>query len=429
MSISTESLAAAAETLLASCLANPKSPDGEALETLLVAIASRDGEVATAAARLFIGRVVEGLSDRFEPALVDCYVDLFSQAVARCHPLWSSDYLTQRYQQLSQGHSPASALPVDEVFVLSRITLGADIAITSVFLDAVSKRYPQARVWLVGSAKNHELFSGRVRHWPFDYPRGGTLRERIQCVDELVGLGEEPGAVLIDPDSRISQLGLLPLLPSDRTLFFESRAADPDSPRSLSDIASSFCFLRLAVPDARPFLALPESLREEARHDREALTAAPVTISLGVGGNPAKRLDTAFEASLLRTIAETGRPLWIDAGAGGAEAEWVRAAIDQAGLAQGQVQVLDGSFAKFCAYIAESAFYVGYDSAGQHAAAALGIPGFTFFRGFVNERMMQRWTPRGPQQSVFPLSSETSPQDALHALASALQRLANPHNA
>jgi ADP-heptose:LPS heptosyltransferase len=39
--------------------------------------------------------------------------------------------------------------------------------------------------------------------------------------------------------------------------------------------------------------------------------------------------------------------------------------------------------------------YFGYDSAGQHAAAALGIPLVTVFQGFVNERFLQRWTPAG----------------------------------
>jgi ADP-heptose:LPS heptosyltransferase len=43
--------------------------------------------------------------------------------------------------------------------------------------------------------------------------------------------------------------------------------------------------------------------------------------------------------------------------------------------------------------IAASRLYVGYDSAGQHVAAALGVPLISVFAGAANERMRARWTP------------------------------------
>ena len=45
--------------------------------------------------------------------------------------------------------------------------------------------------------------------------------------------------------------------------------------------------------------------------------------------------------------------------------------------------------------IANSDLYVGYDSAGQHAAAALGIPLISIFAGAVNDRFFERWRPDG----------------------------------
>jgi ADP-heptose:LPS heptosyltransferase len=39
---------------------------------------------------------------------------------------------------------------------------------------------------------------------------------------------------------------------------------------------------------------------------------------------------------------------------------------------------------------------VGYDSAGQHVAAALDVPLVSVFGGFSCERMLQRWMPDGP---------------------------------
>jgi ADP-heptose:LPS heptosyltransferase len=423
VSINTQDLESAAEQLLASCLQDPGNLDSRALYALLSAVTSNSREIASAATRLLIGKVVENLCDRFEPSLVDCYVRIFTQAVAACQPLWSASFLQKRYQQIRFGSLSFSTLDVREVFVLSRITLGADIAITSVFLDAAAKRWPAARIWLVGPEKNHELFSGKVRHWPFAYPRQSPLTERISLATELGDLAEEPGALLIDPDSRISQLGLVPIAPASRTFFFESRTADAESSRSLSSIASSHCFLRMGVPDAVPFLALPEALLRTAEATRQQYASAPITVSFGVGGNLSKRLDTEFEAATLRALAETGRPLWIDAGAGGTEADWVQAAVHAAALPEGQVHILRGSFAEFCAHISQSAMYVGYDSAGQHAAAALGIPSVTFFRGYVNERMLQRWTPRNEHAQVVPLNEIETPAETLQALRQALTRL------
>ncbi|MCU0226567.1 MAG: hypothetical protein MUF01_02920 [Bryobacterales bacterium] len=413
-------LEAAAQRLRASCLAEPGQPDAAALSLLVKACASHDEDVATSATKLLIGAVVEDLSDRFQPPLVDCYVSLFTQVLAACQPVWSADFLRNRYQQLRAASPPLSALAIEQVFVLSRITLGADIAITSVFLDAIRKRYAQARLWLVGPAKNHELFAGdpTITHWPLDYPRGGSLRQRIAVSEQLSGLCDQPGTLIVDPDSRITQLGLLPIAPSTRTLFFESRTADPDSPRTLSEIASGFCFLRLAVPDAAPFLALSPHLDQTARVHRAQCPHAPITVSLGVGGNVAKRVGDGFESALLRQLASTGRPLWLDAGAGGAEAAWVRAAA--ASLPSARVRILDGSFASFCAHIAHSALYVGYDSAGQHAASALGVPGVTFFRGAVNERMLARWTPRGPHSHVIPVASGSPDSTLLDSLGAHL---------
>lgn len=421
----TGKLEAAAEQLLASCLAKPGDLDREALRILVEACASHHEALAAAAAKALIGRVVEDLSDRFEPGLVECYVTLFTEALAACQPVWSAEFLRNRYQQVRSGALSLSTTPVTQVYVLSRITLGADIAITSVFLDAASKRFPDAEIWLVCPAKNYELFAGsqRIRHWPLDYPRGGTLRQRIAVAEQLAGLCDEAGTLVIDPDSRITQLGLLPVAPSSRTLFFESRTADHDSPRSLTEIASSFCFLRLAIPDAAPFLALPSEHLEAARTRRQGEAQAPITVSLGVGGNLAKRVGRAFESALLRELAATGRPLWIDAGAGGAEAAWVREAIDGAALPAEQVHVLEGSFAWFCAHIAESALYVGYDSAGQHAASALGVPGITLFRGYVNQRMLARWTPRGPRSHVLPVGADLSQTALLGDLRRLLREL------
>jgi ADP-heptose:LPS heptosyltransferase len=55
-----------------------------------------------------------------------------------------------------------------------------------------------------------------------------------------------------------------------------------------------------------------------------------------------------------------------------------------------------GGIGRFAALIAESTAYIGYDSAGQHIAAALGVPTIDIFTGFTSPRMPERWSPHGP---------------------------------
>src|SRR6185295_11007957 len=91
-----------------------------------------------------------------------------------------------------------------------------------------------------------------------------------------------------------------------------------------------------------------------------------IAISLGVGENPAKRLPDPFEPELLKLLGAR-LPLVIDRGAGGEERARVERAVDAAFVAP---IYWDGSFAGFAGIISGASLYVGYDSAGQHAAAA-----------------------------------------------------------
>ena len=61
----------------------------------------------------------------------------------------------------------------------------------------------------------------------------------------------------------------------------------------------------------------------------------------------------------------------------------------------------EGSFAGFAQIIAGSRLYVGYDSAGQHVAAACGVPLISIFAGFPAPRMFDRWRPSGPYATVI----------------------------
>ena len=366
---------AIAEELLAQCLA------GNPPENLPRAL------FLEPCGQALFGIWVEGLADRFEPSLCEVYVRLFAQALAHADPAMDARGLVARYERVRQPR-PASGNP-RHIFVLSRVTLGADVAVTSVLLAAARTRFPDAHLMFVGPRKNYEMFAADpdIHHVPIEYRRG-SLGERFAAGAELRGLLGAPDSLVIDPDTRFTQLGLLPVCGEESYHFFESRAYGGASDCSLPELAAAWAHETFGVKDAKPFVALPPVPWQES----------PIAISFGVGENPAKRIADPFEQELLTLLAKTGTCLAIDTGAGGAEAERVRNAVERSGVT---ATLWEGSFAGFASLIAGSRLYVGYDSAGQHVAAACGVPLISIFAGFPSPRMFARWRPTGAGAAVI----------------------------
>jgi hypothetical protein len=342
------------------------------------------------------GILVEGLADRFEPRLCDVYARLFSQAVAQVAENVDPALLMARYQRVRRPR-PVLGDP-HRVFVLSRVTLGADVAVTSVLLAAAKQRFPHAEIVFVGPRKNYELFAGdpRLRHADLAYLRGG-LRQRLAVWDPLEALLAAPGSVVIDPDSRLTQLGLLPVCPEEFDHLFESRGYGGETDRPLPDLAAAWAEETFGVSGAKPYVALDRRSAGDGTSDAD-LVAGSCAVSLGIGENPAKRIPDPFEERLLALLAAGGAPLVIDKGAGGEEAARVDRAVGRSGV---KAAFWEGSFAGFAAIIAASRLYVGYDSAGQHVAAACGVPLVSIFAGFPAPRMFQRWRPTGERATVI----------------------------
>jgi ADP-heptose:LPS heptosyltransferase len=357
------------------------------------------------------GILVEGLADRFEPALCEVYARLFSRAVARVVEGVDAASLAARYGRVRVPR-PVAGDP-RRVFVLSRVTLGADVAVTSVLLAAAKRHFPDAEVVFVGPRKNYELFAGdaRVAHVEVAYQRGG-LRQRLAVWEDLKRILDVPGAVVIDPDSRLTQLGLLPVCAEERFHLFDSRAYGGASARPLPELAAAWAIETFGVHGATPYIALADA----------APRGEHIAVSLGVGENQAKRIPDPFEEELLRLLASTGAPLWIDKGAGGEEARRVERALKRAGAT---ATLWEGAFAGFANIIAGSRLYVGYDSAGQHVAAAAGVPLIAVFAGFPAPRMFERWRPVGERCQVIRVD-RPEVEETLRRVRSALGGLQYP---
>jgi len=398
-----------AHEVLDACLEEGTWPARVLDDLIERALDEDDPFLATAATRALFAIVIERLGDLFEPDLCDVYARLFAHVISRALPEHDPKALVNRYRQVRQVRKFQGG-EVLRVFVLSRVTLGADVAVTSVALSAAKERFPDAEICLVGPEKNAELFSADPRIVPVSlyYGRASLLRERLLAAAELLVAVDEPNSIVIDPDSRLTQLGLLPVGDDARYYFFESRAYGGELEVSLPRLTAQWLEEVFDVTDAKPYVAPPLQPR-----------IADVTVSWGVGDNGQKRVDGDFEHNVLSALLGKGRPVLLDRGAGGEEAERVDRLVRRLG-APAHLHVHEGSYGSFASHIAQSRLYVGYDSAGQHVAAAANVPLISVFKGYACPRMLSRWKPDSTQARVIVVEDQDQPDAILERTLQAI---------
>ncbi len=438
------------------------SSDTKRIDQLCALATSRDEAVSRAATGAIFGDVVEFLADRFEPSYCDVYVQFFCRVVDYCRRLPEGAKLDkclnrfglrneQRFLDRANRVRRVGAckrfdkIALKKILVLSRVTIGADVAVTSVVLDRMKRLSPGAEIVLLGGPKTLALFASDKRIEParIDYQRAGTLLERlnawislVQAVEtQLDGLSAGE-CLIVDPDSRLTQLGLLPLTEGDQGYhFFESRSYQAARPDPLGKLTSQwlsevfgpddepdFPFVRLGDPDT----GVGESLR---RSTRKPLA----TVNLGVGDRAAKRVGDPFEKNLLLALLEKGYRVVLDRGAGDEELQRFKNLMDslnEDGITVGNilsyssdqsqltdVMTWEGSLNGFAGCISSSDLYVGYDSAAGHVAAALGIPVITVFAGAASDRMIDRWRPWGRgHTTVVAVHPNTTPDEVIECV-------------
>jgi ADP-heptose:LPS heptosyltransferase len=379
-----------------------------------------DPTTAVEATRTLFRDVVEPLSDSFDPAGVEAYNQIFSQVITRAMPeiSLSAAALQQRGQRAAKlrkarGNGPFNQ--VSAVVIPSRVTIGADIAVTSVLLQAAKRSMPEARILFVGPEKNLALWQDdqEIEKIPLAYARSATLRDRLAVFGEIRDLLDRTDAILLDPDSRLTQLGLLPVCPVQRHFLFDSRSYGWETDWPLSMLAAKWCGEVLDFDQARPYISLqPVSPTPESQ--------PLITVSLGVGDNLAKRFDDRFERDLLEFLCTAYPGVLVDSGGSAEERQRVKNATSGPKASQ-VAKVFEGSFADFARRIYASDLYVGYDSAGQHAAAALETKLVTIFRGYPSERFLKRWTPVSKASGQVIFANEQPLAAAKNAIAQ-LQR-------
>ena len=172
----------------------------ELVEALCRLATSSNPDEARAGTDALFHDLVESLADRFEPRLCDAYVELFSRVIDFCRRLprgadldrrLSTFGLNDRRALLNRADRVRRPKPFDlsraaglrKILVLSRVTLGADIAVTSVVLAKLKQVAPHTAIKLVSGPKSAAFFASdtRISSLVLDYPRGGPLMERLDA--------------------------------------------------------------------------------------------------------------------------------------------------------------------------------------------------------------------------------------------------------
>lgn len=426
------------------CYADNRSYLRDAVTLLSEAAIHSDSQIAGAGIRGLFPLLVEKLSDSFAPEDCLLYDRVFAQVIEFCRqrnvPLHErllnfglrseQDLLTRRTQQRARPIRLADPAKIRKAIFLSRVTLGADVAVTSVMMAAVQQAIPAAELVLCGSHKLKQLFSGNphIRIREIVYERGGNLLSRLNAwhetasviADELHGNNEHE-VLVIDPDSRLTQLGLLPVVSADKGYyFFESRNYQQPACHRLSELTEHWIKSLMGIREpVFPAIALPQREQNQGseliRRLRKGGAGHIVCVSLGVGGNSRKRLADPFEQELLHGLLADST-LILDKGGDEEERQQINrllvslrdqhkiiTEVNEANLSrlleseriQTEVLTWDGSIGAFAGLIAASDEYVGYDSAGQHIAAASGVPTITIFVNSGSELFAARWHPHG----------------------------------
>jgi ADP-heptose:LPS heptosyltransferase len=446
-----ETAAALAAESAAQFVAHYHSTGGylrDAITTLCDLATADDPLIAAQGLRGIFPFLVERLNDAFRPEYCTLYDRAFAQIVQYCRVLpacreldaglrrfgltTEDDLLARKARQKAHREKldPADAARVDKVLIPSRVTIGADVAVTSVFLDGMKDAMPHAELVLLALPATRELFAGdpSVRVCEVRYRRDGGLTERLNTWLEVLAAtnaeiaGLRPDEYLVaDPDSRLTQLGLLPLVADEsRHWFFESRSYPGEG--SISRLAAGWLANHFHLSrEPRPFVAMSEADRAAGQGLITALRRGGadlvVSVHFGVGNNPNKRVPDPFETRLLSALLADGATVVLAKGIGAEEvaraerhiaelqaAGWRVAEADRQNMeclsaepALGaDVLTFEGRLGLFCALVAASDEYIGYDSAGQHIAAALGVSTIDIFADSNTPLAAKRWRPCGP---------------------------------
>ncbi len=327
---------------------------------------------------------------------------------------------------------------IRKIAVLSRVTSGADIAITSILVQRLRKSCPNAQITFIGdNPANFLLMHGaganRFRHQAKH--KTSNITTYFSSWKELVDLaGVENYDLIVDPSSRFTQAGLLPLtpLPAQNHLVFqdnvypngkilsngelvnrwmdgvlkEQRTVFPAVALETADVSSAReSLMRYFQSDQAPCIALAMagnllkksdkmlSIEEELHLASELIRSGKKVILVKAPGMEGVRTDRLVE--LLRAKGLRISPI----AAGPENAGKIREPCDGV--------VIEGAIRDISPLLKNADLLISCDSMAAHLGSALGIRTLVIYTS--PEGSPDRWIPFAPQRQVFGLVVEGVP--------------------
>ena len=393
----------------------------------------------SAAIRCVFAELVEPWNDSFSMRGRNAYAAIFGRIVwqtceadnmlmnsLKMFNINTEEQLRNRHLVHRQGKALQVPATAKRIVVLSRVTIGADILLSSVVIKRLRERYPDAEIIITGNKKLYGLFGAmpQLKVESLDYARRGTLitrlRSWISLHEQIKDLKPD---LVVAPDSRLDQLGLLPICCKEQYALWENLQL-ADATQSLSSLADQWICETLNLesePPVYPELAFSPDMQMLSDHMQELIADRPfIAVKLDYGGNSDKAVSREWEIEILRCMIDRGWRILIDRGFGEEELQNSDAVIRGVGMSAFDISESDpdqgmlirdvtekdlngtdivrfyGSIAAWAACAKHCQLAFSYDSVGHHLAAALATPLVIAFTGYKDDAFPKAWQPRGP---------------------------------
>lgn len=425
----------------------------------------RDSEDTSDLDRDFMMYFVEPLKDSFGKDEGEFYAGVFAElivaAAGKSNKIkeWLAQIkidsrapeedLVERHIALLKQKSPLSneqTKKIRKVIILSRATIGADSLVSSLLVRRVIREFRNADVIFVDAAgignqllsvpglisvsqfidQMEEVVSLRWNRNGFSILEGLEYSVDLYNYIKIITQGfQQYEYILLDPDSRLSQTGMMPLIHPGSHYFIDTSVTDSEKKenniKSLGEICSSYLNHILGgYSDNYPRLEIRKNCFDDVRGIFKSLALTGKTVvTVHFGAEPeSKFLSLDFEKSLILKLLELRVIPVLVRSPKESEEEKIRYHVKEIkaegrkvteltliggeykvdGAQAADIYTFKGDIGIFAALVKRSNLYIGYDSLGQHIAAASGTPTITVFAGHINQAFLKRWTPFGEGQ-------------------------------